>query len=698
MGIANPLVLPHNNAIVTRLGGMFVADGYPMSKISKNTLWFIIINLLVIANLSPAFSSIYDSRNGLFNVWYDLQSSIRSKNNSKYWNKWSHVVAAGIGCLKSDQNQIIMETDDVGSKVMGDVNQLMTKGTAYYKETKGDKKSVAGVKVAYDSCANQKVKELVCVYSDKLGKVYLKSYGLDCTNDKVCVGGACSCPKPQKITGDGTYFVKTGDEITASNGLRVKVIKQNTFLPSYYLTNLLIDVYAGDEKLNMLPIDLLLYSNCANVFGVYLGVGNNGKLNGCGHVSLKVTSDLNGPISSRQDLYLKCMETDVCQQECAEFIPSEAALDEAVYAEGKLKVFISESMSPLVGQYFLNQLQKCYQPIVDYFGVKEVTPTISLRYIDNGICGIYFKPYTINQILWSAGNSETEVQILEMISSGEYDLADPECSDGLVAHELSHLLRTGIASSYYLEEGLALRSEYYIASHPVNMAPITKSTVSLGSEMEVAPYVTVVIVGISPADKQVVFKFKYGQDKYILKEKTYFYLNDKTLLVLESVQGNSAVLAMYERPAVNSDNWVYIPRCSENGYNQEVEFFTGNEFYASSNYESVEIKYESLSSIENPEYAYETGYCFWQLLVDQYGENIIKQFLAIGNAAREQTLAGNPTDFCWMKALAEIAGADLNQHFAKFGLSYDVSYCHLWEDYLLKSVDYGCPVEAENLE
>lgn len=500
------------------------------------------------------------------------------------------------------------------------------------------------------------------------------------------------CPPAQSYAGDGKYNIRVGDSIQASNGISVKITGQwpdPSVGVTYYFN---ADVYAGPEKLNLPPVR---FTNnwCREIYGVYISMGGYDEADECGRMPLKVTSFFKGPIASRQDLYQRCLDNGHKHSVCADYVPWEAAPDEAVYDDGKFRVFVPQETDPMIGEFLLNQTSQCYRPLVDLFGVKEAAPAVGLRwYLDDGG---WFSPAAHvagHHISWPWVWGEDEAE--QLLDEGTWDLNDAGCSEYTVAHELSQLLWDGMAYHYYLEEGLAAYAERAVTTKMFEGQPALKTELSAGDSIKLpVSQCKLTVKEIDEKNKKVSIASSDTTNWHGIH--TIASYPEDEIVAVEDINDQMVKISVYNVPS-KTIPWTIAPVCGETGYTEHYGFFTGSDFYYSVQDKPYPQPYESLSYPGGASSALDTAYCFWKNLSDIYGEGLIPQFLKNAENARKKALSGVDAEFCWVKSLNEIAGADLGTYFSKFDLPYEENDCTSWTEGG-SYIDHNtvCPLDAK---
>lgn len=504
-------------------------------------------------------------------------------------------------------------------------------------------------------------------------------------------GDSSTCDMgPRVFEGDGNYEVRTGDRIIANNEVSFLIRGPS----SEECTIFGADFYIGEEQLTFLPIPFY-HESCAETYGISF-TRSVLQITDCGcSQNIEFVSTYPGPITSRQDLYFNCRETERPHSQCADFIPYEPTSTETMYSEGPFQVIVPSGVDPEIGTYYLAQLQHAYDPLVEFFGVEEILPHISLRwYLPDGSFSF---PNTNYQIKWSS-IEESEVEFIREEEAGGLDNI---ASNNIVVHELKHLLDYHLRIPYWLSEGLARYAEVYVTQRPPPpIPPILEEAISLNQPLLIpaTDYPLEIEFTEYNFEDRSAFEATTG---FWFKERSSLLLNENTLLIVDTVDDDNFTVRVFqdEERIDRYHGWVFdqLTQCFETDYIQHSGIWFGDTFYQTARRDDAVVIPQDYVSLSEGHaeggYSpfYETAFCLFQGLRELYGHEVIRSFLQEADHVRRESMETNSLSlFCATEALENAVGEDLSGYFSRFepptGCSYNFENTPIFGR-------YSCPNE-----
>lgn len=451
--------------------------------------------------------------------------------------------------------------------------------------------------------------------------------------------------------------IKSGDIVDVGNGLSILVQQADA-------NHALVDLCLGGKRLDVFPIKVE-QNYCAEHHGVSLSL--NGSV-------LVVDPVYNNFINSPLDIYTACMRSGTPHSNCVDFIGYTPAPTERLQKKGKFQVITPSDANPIIGAYFLQQVQLSYRQIQKYFGFSEVTPLISLRWLraDKG----WAVPNTTEQVKMFPASPGTEASEVEWIQNNQNGKIATIAGSDIIIHELTHLLFYGMSFPYYMGEGLARFAEVHITQRPNPIAKWDK-TIPFNTSIPVSDLVRPLQFttrGQNSLGQAVVFSPSLQQ---WFTEKSHHMLESGKMLTVETFTKRGVSVRLFDNVQFDRQHgWIlqYWVECLEDGYLEQLAILTGKAHYVGSQKteagEFTKNPYASLSKgPRNPGSngeLYDTAYCMYEGVQQMYGKRVMHDFLAKADKVRQDNLNGIPTQFCATHELEVAAHHDLTNYLRRF--------------------------------
>ncbi|MBI4981069.1 hypothetical protein HZC30_05950 [Candidatus Woesearchaeota archaeon] len=254
--------------------------------------------------------------------------------------------------------------------------------------------------------------------------------------------------KTIEYSGDGTYSVSKGTNITASNN--VKMVITNIFLidkttPGYpiYVPMLVYDLYVKDKRLNLYPLAMSLTTQPLNLFGIKITLKEDiwTKISNQSDINISVESTIPEKISEAKFFYDFCMsKTQNNHTLCRGYCHFQACGEDKLYIQDNIYLITPPGDYDL--KLIFSRVKDCYAKVSAFYSLDFPIKEIAIR-ISPG----------------------------EPPASGEFGLEFPSISDKegygnncspLMAHEFTHYLTwpyfTAITGK--LMEGMAQHTQF----------------------------------------------------------------------------------------------------------------------------------------------------------------------------------------------------------------------------------------------
>lgn len=500
--------------------------------------------------------------------------------------------------------------------------------------------------------------------------------------------GACT-PAPRNYEGDGHYDIRPGDKVAAANGVSF-VLGSSGIDPEEGTDFFAADFYIGESRLNDHFIQFRSGWNY-RVFGIEVGPVSIGETE-CGlALSADVRSRYAGPIESNQDLYAACLEGEShpSHEICSYFIPYEPAPSETIHKEGKFQAITLRGADPIIGSYYLGQLRLFYPRIVEMLGASEIAPAISLRWFIEGEADFSIG-FTKKQIVLIYAGFLSEDDFIYYIRDLEVGGLASIAQNGIVGHELSHLIRDHMGMGHGLNEGLAEYTRYH-ALEDVEHAPALEAAVAFNTPIDIPRYPQpITFVDYDPANGEVLADFGVW-----FEEKTMWVLDERTMIAVDGITDQGVSIRVFKDESMDgwhtfseASGWQMSDRpiCMETGYTKPFGFYINGEAYPLARLEDGEplparpyIRLDDFPSPMDPDYLekmsffYDTAFCLFEGIRELYGHDVIREFVRRAEVVRRANVAGQFTAFCALSELkaaaGAAAGADIIDYLDRFLLS-----------------------------
>jgi hypothetical protein len=254
--------------------------------------------------------------------------------------------------------------------------------------------------------------------------------------------------KSIEYSGDGTYGVSKGTNITASNN--VKIVITNVFFIDkttqgypIYVPMLVYDLYVNKSRLNLYPLSMSLTTQPINLFGIKITLKDNiwTKISNQSELNLSVESTIPDKISEVKFFYDFCMNKNQNNHNlCRRYCHFQACGEDKLYVQDNIYLITPPGNYDL--KLIFSKVKDCYAKVSTFYNLDFPIKEIALQI--------------------SPGEPSASGELgLEFPSISDKDGYGSNCS-ALMAHEFTHYLTWPYfnAITGTLMEGMAQHTQF----------------------------------------------------------------------------------------------------------------------------------------------------------------------------------------------------------------------------------------------